>query len=141
MTDSLAGYFARYDGEELACSLRTLYAVTEVRLYRDNEADGFTEVGPARFVRAVPIEDCDLVGYRDEIGTWNGDDALVISDDVETLTVEYPGGDGPKALELGYAELERGVFRATVPSREVRDRHRRVRLLSTIEAEEPPGGA
>ncbi len=136
MTDSLAGYFARFDGEEYPCSLRTIVTFTEVRLYRDTPADGWTEVAPGRHARSVAMADCEVVGYRDEVGTWNGNDALVLSDDVDTVTIEYPDGDGPKALELGYDEVERGVFRVTVPAQEVRDRHRRITLLSTAGLDE-----
>jgi hypothetical protein len=90
-----------------------------MRLYRAEPAEGFDEVEPGRFVRVVPVAECDSVGYVTTVCEWMQAPFQVHDEEDDLLLLEYTGGEVPVARSLQLERLDRGVYRAWVPRVEV----------------------
>lgn len=131
MPERLAWYTARYGGTEYSCAIEPSIPFVDVRLHHDREADGFTEVEPGRFVKVVPMRECDAVVYRYLTCRWRSLECIILDEDKSRVLVEYAGGDGPAAQAAGLDCIERGVYRAWVPADEVRERRPTTELLKS----------
>jgi hypothetical protein len=115
----LDGYVAWWDGEEHEASPDG----DHVRLYRSDPADGFEEVRPGRYRRIVPASEVRLDYLRTEC-VWRGQPFTALAEHEGWLRVEYTGGLGPVARELGLDEFEFGVYQSWAPAAEVSDMRR-----------------
>ena len=100
----LDGYVAWWNGEEYEASPDG----DDVRLYRDDPADGFEEVRPGRYRRIVPASEVRLDYLRTEC-TWRGQPFIALAEHEGWLRVEYTGGLRPVARDLELDEFEFGV--------------------------------
>lgn len=110
------GWYARWRGTEYGASPDG----AAVRLYVGTPTDGFTEVAPGRYRRAVPAADVDLYYVRTRC-TWRNEPFLVVGDDGDRLLLEYAGGNVHVAERLGLTAADVGVYWARVPHADVRD--------------------
>ena len=117
----LDGYVAWWNGEEYEASPDG----DDVRLYRAEPADGFEEVRPGRYRRIVPASEVRL-DYLRTLCAWQGQPFIALAEHEGWLRVEYTGGLGPVARELGLDEFEFGVYQGWAPASDVTEvrRHR-----------------
>ena len=108
------GYVARWQGAEYEASPDG----EQVRLYRPDAADGFEEVRPGRYRRAVPATDVKL-DYVRTLCTWRGQPFIVLAEHDGWLRLEYTGGLAPVATQLGLEEFDYGVYQGWAPKSEV----------------------
>ncbi|MGK5680365.1 hypothetical protein [Actinoplanes sp. URMC 104] len=92
-----------------------------VRIYRSDPADGFTEVRPGRYVRVLTPEEYDELVYVRTTCTWRGAEFIVLAEANSWLRVEYAGGRAPVARRLGLEEFDFGVYQGWAPLHEVSD--------------------
>jgi hypothetical protein len=111
------GFVARYHGYEYEASP----AGEQVLLYSTEPTDGFTEVRPGRYRRAVPADDIDSLAYARTGCTWRGEPFIVLGEHGGWLRLEYTGGKAPVARALGLEEFEYGVYQGWAPAAEVAD--------------------
>src|SRR6202035_3504333 len=71
--------------------------------------------------RQVTINDIDALWESRPVGTYRGEPCLVLDDLGDRLHVAYLGMDERRALQLGYWQVDRGVFEVVVPRQEIRD--------------------
>lgn len=110
------GYVARWRGKEYEASPNG----DEVRLYQPGPADGFEPAGPGRYRRIVPAAEAPLDYVRTGC-VWRGEPFLILAEHEGWLRVEYTGGLGPVARQLGLEEFEFGVYQGWAPATEVED--------------------
>lgn len=111
------GYVAQWRGREYEASPDG----DEVRLYRADPADGFQEVRPGRYVRAVPAAEVDELVYVRTRCSWRGQPFIVLARHGTWLRLEYTGGRWPVAESLGLEEFDFGVYQGWAPAAEVTD--------------------
>ncbi|MFC7549078.1 hypothetical protein [Plantactinospora sp. GCM10030261] len=111
------GFVARWRGDEYDASPHG----TEVRLYRVDPADGFTEVRPGRYVRVVPMTEVSGVEYVRTACTWRGQPFIVLGEQDGWLRLEYTGGHWPVAEALGLETFDYGVYQGWAPAGDVTD--------------------
>ncbi|MEH1012335.1 hypothetical protein V6U90_04305 [Micromonospora sp. CPCC 206060] len=109
------GYLARWRGREYPASPD----VNEVRLYRTDPDDGFTEVRPGRYVRVVPVAEVEDLVYVRTTCLWQGEPFIVLAQHENWLRVEYTGGRWPVAQAMGLEVFEFGVYQGWAPAAEV----------------------
>ena len=109
------GFVARYAGREYDASPDG----SNVRIYLPEEAEGFEEVRPGRFVRVLHFADLDDLSYIRTACTWRGQPFVVLAEHEAWLRVEYTGGRAPVARELGLEEFDFGVYQGWAPRAEV----------------------
>ena len=117
----LAGYRARWRGEDHRAAPELREDGWWVWLVRDRAADGFeavTDDGP--WVRGVPFADCDAVVHVRLAGTWRGVECHVHDDRGDDLLLQYAGSSVLEARQLGFDRVARGVHRRWVPREELR---------------------
>ena len=115
----LDGYIAWWNGEEYEASPDG----DDVRLYRADPAEGFTEVRPGRYRRVVPASEVRLDYLRTQC-SWRGQPFIALAEHEGWLRVEYTGGLGPVARQMGLDEFDFGVYQSWAPAAEVSDVHR-----------------
>ncbi|MFI6180008.1 MULTISPECIES: hypothetical protein [unclassified Nonomuraea] len=112
-------YRVRWAGADHEASPDLVDGVLFMRLYAPEPADGFEEVAPGRYVRAVPAADCAAIWHLTVVCEWRGAPFLVRAAREAELLIEYLGANAPHAAELGLERVERGVHRAWVLRDEV----------------------
>jgi hypothetical protein len=123
------GYVARWRGEEYEVSPDATLDALRIRLYRTDPADGFEEVTPERYQRAVPVEELERLTYVVTVCSWQGAPFRVIAARDVWLRLEYTGGQAPIAQQLGLERVDRGVYQRWVARDEVRDLREESTLL------------
>jgi hypothetical protein len=111
------GYVGRWRGEEFEVSPDG----EEMRLYSTEPRDGFEEVRPGRYRRAVPADEVSEFGYVRTVCTWRGEPFIVLGEHDSWLRVEYTGGRAPVAQALRLEEFDFGVYQGWAPAAEVTD--------------------
>ena len=71
--------------------------------------------------KQVTINDIDALWESRPVGTYRGEPCLVLDDLSDRLHIAYLGMDERRAQQLGYWQVDRGVFEVVVPRHEVRD--------------------
>ena len=115
MTTMRDGYVAKWRGREYEASPDG----DEIRLYATHPDEGFTQVRPGRYVRAVPGAETDEFYYVRTVCVWQGEPFIVLGEHDGWLRVEYTGGRAPVAKELGLEEFDFGVYQGWAPKAEV----------------------
>ncbi len=111
------GYVARWQGREYQASPDG----DDVRLYRPDAGEGFTEVRDGRHLRVVPAAEVDDLVYVRTACTWKGQPFIVLGEHDGWLRVEYTGGRWPVAEALGLEVFDFGVYQGWAPAAEVSD--------------------
>jgi hypothetical protein len=96
-----------------------------VRLVAKAAEEGFDEVAPGQFRRAVPMSELTALFELQTYCTWMGIRCMVTGskDDGRTLFIHWVGGNQTRAKELGFESMERGIYSRAVPQTEVSDLH------------------
>lgn len=118
---STAGHRARWRGEEWRASPEQRGDGLWVWLVADRPREGFVALaddGP--WVHEVPASDCDAVVLVRRVGTWRGQDVLVVDERPDDVLVEFAGGSVLEARAAGFERVARGVHRRWVPVDELR---------------------
>jgi hypothetical protein len=108
------------------------------------EEHGFSPAPGGIWRKQVKLNDIDALWESRPIGSYHGEPCLVLDDLGDRLHVVYLGMDERRANQLGYWQVDRGVFEVVVPRHEVTDlaeeRHEFpiTVLLSTLSALSPP---
>src|SRR5215471_17398775 len=71
--------------------------------------------------KQVTISDIDALWESRPVGTYRGEPCLVLDDLGDRLHIAYLGMDERRADQLGYWQVDRGVFEVVVPRQEVTD--------------------
>jgi hypothetical protein len=111
------GFVARWQGEEYDASPDA----DLIRLYRNEPADGFTEVRPGRYVRILPAAEVADLSYVRTTCTWRGEPFIVLGAHEGWLRLEYTGGRAPIAEALGLETFDFGVYQGWARVSEVTD--------------------
>ncbi|HXA58294.1 MAG TPA: hypothetical protein VNW94_03965 [Streptosporangiaceae bacterium] len=114
------GYLARWRGGEYEAGPS---ADGDIRLYRTEPAEDFTEVRPGRYLCVVPASEIESLRYVRTVCTWQGARFIVVGEHETWLRVEYIDGRGPVAERLGLDRIDHGVWQAWAPGNEVVDLH------------------
>jgi hypothetical protein len=92
-----------------------------IRIYAADPGDGFEEVRPGRYVRALGVDEIDELVYVRTTCNWRGQPFIVLAEHDTWLRVEYTGGRAPVARGLGLEEFDFGVYQGWAPATEVTD--------------------
>jgi hypothetical protein len=111
------GYVARWRGREYDASPDG----DQVRLYQTEPCDGWTEVGPRRYVRVVPVAEVPDLSYVRTTCTWRGQPFIVLTEHDGWLRLEYSGGRAPVAESLRLEVFDFGVYQGWARVTEVSD--------------------
>ncbi|MCG5219419.1 hypothetical protein [Streptosporangium sp. KLBMP 9127] len=112
-------YRARWRGADYPAALDPREDRLWVRLRNPVPAEGFLEVEPGLFVRAVPGAECESIVFVTTVCRW-WDEPFQVRDERDgDLLIEYVGALLPVAVRLGLTRVERGVHRRWVPAHEV----------------------
>jgi hypothetical protein len=110
------------------------------------ETLGF-EPATGHWRKQLRFTDVQAVWESRPVGTFRGERCMVLDDLGDRLHIGYLGHDGYKAAELGYWQVDRGVFELVAPRSEVGDiieeRTEYARPVSRTDASaplEPPAG-
>jgi hypothetical protein len=114
------GYVARWQGADYDA---VPGVDGEVRLYSAAPAEGFSEIGPGRYLRVVPETDVERLSYVRTRCTWRGEPFVVIGEHEGWVRVEYSGGRAPVAAALELEKVDIGVYQAWVTRDEVTGLH------------------
>ena len=107
------------------------------------EEHGFSPAPGGIWRKQVKLNDIDALWESRPIGSYHGEPCLVLDDLGDRLHIVYLGMDERRAGQLGYWQVDRGVFEVVVPRQEVSDlaeeRHEFpiALLLSTLSALSP----
>ena len=82
------------------------------------EGLGF-EPAPGYWRKRVIRAEVDVLWESRPVGTFHGEPCLVLDDLGDRLHIVYLGKDGRRARELGYWQVDRGVFELLTPRDEV----------------------
>ncbi|HUY45367.1 MAG TPA: hypothetical protein VMV92_06535 [Streptosporangiaceae bacterium] len=74
---------------------------------------------PGHWRKHVIRAEVDVLWESRPIGTFHGEPCLVLDDLGDRLHITYLGKDGRRARELGYWQVDRGVFELLTPREEV----------------------
>ena len=77
------------------------------------------EPAPGHWRKHVIRAEVDVLWESRPVGTFHGDPCLVLDDLGDRLHVAYLGKDGRRARELGYWQVDRGVYELLTPRDEV----------------------
>src|SRR5215469_15069321 len=93
--------------------------------------------------KQVALNEIDALWESRPVGSYRGEPCLVLDDLGDRLHIAYLGMDERRALQLGYWQVDRGVFEVVVPRHEVSDlaeeRHE-FPLTTLLNAFGGPGG-
>ncbi len=79
---------------------------------------GFTAAG-SHWRKQVDVTDLDALWQSRLTGEYRGEPCLVLDDLGDRLHIAYQGRDSARARQLGYWEIDRGVFEVVVPRQDV----------------------
>src|ERR1700754_3269051 len=102
------------------------------------EEHGFSPAPGGIWRKQVRLNELDALWESRPIGSYHGEPCLVLDDLGDRLHIVYLGMDERRAGQLGYWQVDRGVFEVVVARHEVRDlqeeRHEfpLAMLLSTV---------
>ena len=85
------------------------------------EEHGFSPAPGGIWRKQVRLDDLDALWESRPIGSYHGEPCLVLDDLGDRLHIVYLGMDERRAAQLGYWEVDRGVFEVVVPRYEVTD--------------------
>ena len=86
------------------------------------EEHGFSPVpGGGIWRKQVRLDDLDGLWESRPIGSYHGEPCLVLDDLGDRLHIVYLGMDERRAGQLGYWQVDRGVFEVVVQRHEVTD--------------------
>src|SRR5215472_9391947 len=71
--------------------------------------------------KQVALNEIDALWESRPVGSYRGEPCLVLDDLGDRLHIAYLGMDERRALQLGYWQVDRGVFEVVVPRHEVSD--------------------
>ena len=77
------------------------------------------EPAPGHWRKRVIRAEVDVLWESRPVGTFHGEPCLVLDDLGDRLHIGYLGQDGRRARELGYWQVDRGVFELLTPRDEV----------------------
>ena len=77
------------------------------------------EPAPGHWRKHVIRAEVDVLWESRPVGTFHGDPCLVLDDLGDRLHIAYLGKDGRRARELGYWQVNRGVYELLTPRDEV----------------------
>ena len=77
------------------------------------------EPAPGHWRKHVIRAEVDVLWESRPVGTFHGDPCLVLDDLGDRLHIAYLGKDGRRARELGYWQVDRGVYELLTPRDEV----------------------
>ena len=77
------------------------------------------EPAPGHWRKHVIRAEVDVLWESRPVGTFHGDPCLVLDDLGDRLHIAYLGKDGRRARELGYWQVDRGVYELLTPREEV----------------------
>jgi hypothetical protein len=84
------------------------------------EEHGFTSAA-GHWRKQVRIDEIEALWESRPTGTYHRDPCLVLDDLGDRLHIAYLGSDDARASQLGYWQVDRGVFEVVIPRGEVRD--------------------
>ena len=85
------------------------------------EAHGFSPAPGGIWRKQVRLDDLDALWESRPIGSYHGEPCLVLDDLGDRVHIVYLGMDERRAAQLGYWEVDRGVFEVVVPRHDVSD--------------------
>ena len=85
------------------------------------EEHGFSPAPGGIWRKQVRLDDLDALWESRPIGSYHGEPCLVLDDLGDRLHIVYLGMDERRAAQLGYWEVDRGVFEVVVPRHEITD--------------------
>ena len=77
------------------------------------------EPAPGHWRKRVIRAEVDVLWQSRPVGTFHGEPCLVLDDLGDRLHIVYQGEDSRRARELGYWQVDRGVFELLTPREEV----------------------
>ena len=77
------------------------------------------EPAPGHWRKHVIRAEVNVLWESRPVGTFHGDPCLVLDDLGDRLHIAYLGKDGRRARELGYWQVDRGVYELLTPRDEV----------------------
>ena len=107
------------------------------------EEHGFSPAPSGIWRRQVRLNDIDALWESRPIGSYRAEPCLVLDDQGDRLHIVYLGMDERRAGQLGYWQVDRGVFEVVVPRQEVADlaEERHEFPIALLLAALPRGGA
>ncbi len=85
------------------------------------EEHGFSPAPGGIWRKQVRLDDLGALWESRPIGSYHGEPCLVLDDLGDRLHIVYLGMDERRAAQLGYWEVDRGVFEVVVPRHDVSD--------------------
>jgi hypothetical protein len=85
------------------------------------EEHGFRASSAGHWRKEVSVKEIDALWESRPIGSYRGERCMVLDDLGDRLHVAYLGRDPRQAKQLGYWQVDRGVFEVVVPRQEIRD--------------------
>ena len=85
------------------------------------EEHGFSPAPGGIWRKQVRLDDLGALWESRPIGSYHGEPCLVLDDLGDRLHIVYLGMDERRAAQLGYWEVDRGVFEVVVPRLDVSD--------------------
>ena len=85
------------------------------------EEHGFSPAPGGIWRKQVRLDELDALWESRPIGSYHGEPCLVLDDLGDRLHIVYLGMDERRAAQLGYWEVDRGVFEVVVPRHEITD--------------------
>jgi hypothetical protein len=94
--------------------------VTLLAAWPPPEDHGFMSSG-SHWRKQVRINEIEALWESRPVGSYHGEPCLVLDDFGDRLHVAYLGMDSARASQLGYWQVDRGVFEVVIPRAEVAD--------------------
>src|SRR6185437_6962142 len=85
------------------------------------EEHGFSPAPGGIWRKQVRLDDLDALWESRPIGSYHGEPCLVLDDLGDRLHIVYLGMDERRAAQLGYWEVDKGVFEVVVLQHDVTD--------------------
>src|SRR5215472_2309399 len=85
------------------------------------EEHGFSPAPGGVWRKQVKLNDIDALWESRPIGSYHGEPCLVLDDLGDRVHIVYLGMDERRAGQLGYWQVDRGVFEVVVPRQDVTD--------------------
>src|ERR1700722_14163082 len=85
------------------------------------EEHGFSPAPGGIWRKQVRLDDLNALWESRPIGSYHGEPCLVLDDLGDRLHIVYLGMDEQRAAQLGYWEVDRGVFEVVVPRHDITD--------------------